>query len=105
MSGALEGEHLCLKHQGNHSHYADHNCTICKLKKRIELYEQIKTIPPKEAARLQMIEKAVLDDRLERCQRCSDLKIMKTDPLYDRRKGHTCFDGWMTCPIKDEETS
>ena len=31
MSQALEGEHYCQKHQGNHSHYADHNCTVCKL--------------------------------------------------------------------------
>ena len=32
---ALEGEHLCEKHQGNHSHYAQSNCTICKQKKAI----------------------------------------------------------------------
>lgn len=31
MSKALEGEHLCIKHQGNYSHYAEHNCTVCKL--------------------------------------------------------------------------
>jgi hypothetical protein len=30
MSSALPGEHLCLKHQGNHSHYASENCTICQ---------------------------------------------------------------------------
>jgi hypothetical protein len=30
--GALEGEHLCLEHQGNHSHYDPTNCTMCKLK-------------------------------------------------------------------------
>jgi len=31
MTKALPGEHLCAAHQGNHSHYAEHNCTICKL--------------------------------------------------------------------------
>ena len=31
MSKALPGEHYCKKHQGNHSHYAEHNCTVCKL--------------------------------------------------------------------------
>jgi hypothetical protein len=31
MSRALPGTHLCLAHQGNHSHYAPHNCEICKL--------------------------------------------------------------------------
>ena len=30
-SKALAGEHLCIKHQGNHSHYAEHNCAICQL--------------------------------------------------------------------------
>jgi hypothetical protein len=31
MTPALPGEHLCVAHQGNHSHYAEHNCVICKL--------------------------------------------------------------------------
>jgi len=31
MSKALPGSHYCLAHQGNHSHYATHNCTVCKL--------------------------------------------------------------------------
>jgi hypothetical protein len=31
MDKALEGEHLCLEHQGNHSHYDPTNCTVCKL--------------------------------------------------------------------------
>jgi len=31
MTKALPGEHLCAAHQGNHSHYAGHNCVICKL--------------------------------------------------------------------------
>jgi hypothetical protein len=30
MSTALPGEHYCVNHQGNHSHYAEHNCTVCK---------------------------------------------------------------------------
>jgi hypothetical protein len=37
MSTALPGEHLCFKHQGNHSHYAEENCTICTLQKRLRL--------------------------------------------------------------------
>ncbi len=35
MSQALPGEHLCLKHQGNHSHYAEENCTICTLERKV----------------------------------------------------------------------
>jgi hypothetical protein len=35
MSDPLPGEHLCIKHQGNTSHYAEHNCTLCKLQKRL----------------------------------------------------------------------
>jgi hypothetical protein len=34
--GALPGEHYCLEHQGNHSHYAPHNCTVCRLKKELK---------------------------------------------------------------------
>ena len=33
MSKALPGEHLCEKHQGNGSHYAEENCRICKLQR------------------------------------------------------------------------
>ena len=29
MSRALPGEHYCEKHQGNHSHYDEHNCVVC----------------------------------------------------------------------------
>jgi len=29
----LPGEHYCVDHQGNTSHYADHNCTVCRLQK------------------------------------------------------------------------
>lgn len=32
MSHALPGEHLCKDHQGNTSHYARENCTICRLR-------------------------------------------------------------------------
>lgn len=32
MSRALPGEHLCKEHQGNHSHYDPHNCTVCRLR-------------------------------------------------------------------------
>jgi len=41
MSKTLEGEHLCLAHQGNSSHYAEHNCTICLLKAEIDKLKQI----------------------------------------------------------------
>ena len=40
MSKALEGEHLCIKHQGNHSHYAEHNCTICQLQSQLAASEE-----------------------------------------------------------------
>jgi len=30
MGKALEGEHYCKDHQGNHSHYDKHNCIVCK---------------------------------------------------------------------------
>ena len=35
MSQALPGEHLCLDHQGNTSHYDPKNCTICKLQAQL----------------------------------------------------------------------
>jgi DNA repair exonuclease SbcCD ATPase subunit len=31
MSNTLPGAHYCENHQGNHSHYAKHNCEMCKL--------------------------------------------------------------------------
>jgi cell division protein FtsB len=31
MGRVLPGENYCLGHQGNHSHYAEINCTVCKL--------------------------------------------------------------------------
>lgn len=36
MSKALPGEHYCLLHQGNCSHYATHNCTVCKLQAQLD---------------------------------------------------------------------
>lgn len=35
MSPALIGEHYCVKHQGNHSHYAEHNCVVCNLRAQL----------------------------------------------------------------------
>lgn len=40
MSQPLSGEHYCLKHQGNHSHYAEHNCIVCKLEKELAAAKQ-----------------------------------------------------------------
>ena len=31
MSRALPGMHYCRAHQGNHSHYAEHNCAVCAM--------------------------------------------------------------------------
>ena len=31
----LPGEQLCKKHQGNHSHYAEENCSVCILEEAI----------------------------------------------------------------------
>jgi hypothetical protein len=36
MTKVLEGEHYCGKHQGNTSHYATENCTLCKALADIE---------------------------------------------------------------------
>lgn len=36
VSKALPGEHYCLEHQGNHSHYAPHNCTVCQLQEKLD---------------------------------------------------------------------
>jgi len=36
MSKALPGMHYCEKHQGNHSHYADTNCLVCRSLKVID---------------------------------------------------------------------
>ena len=35
-NGVVPGEHYCVLHQGNTSHYAEHNCTVCKLEERID---------------------------------------------------------------------
>jgi hypothetical protein len=37
-SRALPGEHYCAKHQGNTSHYAPENCTVCRLTKALTRY-------------------------------------------------------------------
>lgn len=39
MRQALPGQHYCLPHQGNHSHYDPINCTVCKLEKQVEELE------------------------------------------------------------------
>jgi len=39
MSKALGGSHLCFSHQGNHSHYASHNCELCVALARAEKAE------------------------------------------------------------------
>ena len=36
MSKALPGENYCKDHQGNYSHYAPHNCTVCKQQAEIK---------------------------------------------------------------------
>lgn len=32
----LPGQHYCKAHQGNDSHYAEHNCTVCVLLNTLE---------------------------------------------------------------------
>ena len=45
MSKSLPGESYCVKHQGDHSHYAEHNCTVCRLTKLVtEQQEQLKEL-------------------------------------------------------------
>jgi len=36
MSRAMEGEHYCVDHQGNHSHYDKKNCRVCRLLSLLE---------------------------------------------------------------------
>ena len=36
MSKALPGAHYCVAHQGNHSHYAEHNCELCVARAEVE---------------------------------------------------------------------
>jgi hypothetical protein len=36
MSKALSGAHYCVAHQGNHSHYAEHNCELCVAHAEVE---------------------------------------------------------------------
>jgi hypothetical protein len=40
MSNALEGMHYCEDHQGNHSHYDQKNCEVCKLRAQVEILGQ-----------------------------------------------------------------
>ena len=37
MTEALRGEHYCIVHQGNSSHYAKHNCRVCQLEQALAL--------------------------------------------------------------------
>ena len=41
MSHALEGQYYCKNHQGNHSHYADHNCDLCKALTKLTMIRRI----------------------------------------------------------------
>lgn len=41
MSGTLPGSHLCIKHQGNHSHYAESNCEVCRGIAALQLLHEI----------------------------------------------------------------
>jgi hypothetical protein len=56
VSGALPGEHYCLAHQGNHSHYDSINCTVCKLKAHIAKLE----------ATIEALEDAAIEDGIYR---------------------------------------
>jgi hypothetical protein len=58
MGRALPGEHYCLKHQGNHSHYDEINCTVCKL--QVE-NAQLKALISKLEATIEALE----DDAIE----------------------------------------
>lgn len=49
MSKALEGMCYCVKHQGNHSHYTEHNCIGCTQQKRIAQLEAELTACKKDA--------------------------------------------------------
>lgn len=40
MSKAFYGEHYCLAHQGNSSHYAAHNCKVCTLESELAATKQ-----------------------------------------------------------------
>ncbi len=35
MSSALQGEHYCKVHQGNHAHYESTNCSVCNLRAEV----------------------------------------------------------------------
>jgi hypothetical protein len=41
MSAALPGEHLCIDHQGNNSHYDRLNCIICRLERENRTFREI----------------------------------------------------------------
>lgn len=41
MPKALEGENYCAAHQGNHSHYAPHNCALCTARAAIKPREEV----------------------------------------------------------------
>jgi len=41
MNNPLSGEHYCEQHQGNHSHYAQHNCKVCKQQAEISRLREL----------------------------------------------------------------
>jgi hypothetical protein len=59
------------------------------------LIEAALECPPKDKEALE-----ILLRKTAVCKRCSEVKIVKAEPRYDPTKGHTCFDGYMTCPVK-----
>ena len=51
MSSALPGEHYCAEHQGNHSHYTEKNCTVCRLRAENERLQSLLTAEVCESGR------------------------------------------------------
>lgn len=60
MGQALPGENYCEDHQGNHSHYAPHNCTVCGLTTLLsEAYAELRKQRP--------VLKAIFDQNVWDC--------------------------------------
>lgn len=55
----IQGEHLCREHQGNLSHYAPHNCKICKLEEEVKQMKDGELKIPTDEEQLNMAKKKI----------------------------------------------
>jgi hypothetical protein len=94
MSKALEGENYCLLHQGDHSHYATHNCRVCSLEKQVvELTTVVSSM--KQAATISIPQEIEIESVPKvQCTLCSAEHIGESDQSADAFREQLISEGW-----------